>query len=67
MRDRAARAGLSQSQVVREALEVYLARGDGQRSAYELARDLGLIGCVRRGARDLSTNPKHLEGFGERR
>ena len=31
-------------------------------SAYELAKDLA--GCVEGGPTDLSTNPKHMEGFG---
>ncbi|QDV80799.1 hypothetical protein [Botrimarina mediterranea] len=36
-----------------------------EESAYEAALRLGIIGCVTDGPSDLSTNPKHLEGFGE--
>ncbi|MGC1273609.1 MAG: hypothetical protein WBC44_07890 [Planctomycetaceae bacterium] len=31
---------------------------------YEAAKRLGLIGCVKGGPSDLSTNPEHMEGFG---
>ena len=56
-----------ESALVREALENYLAEAPASRSAYDLAREAGLIGCVRRGPSDLSTNRKHFEGFGESR
>jgi putative addiction module CopG family antidote len=43
------------------------ARADTEETAYDVARRAGLIGCIK-GARgsptDLSTNPKHMEGFG---
>ncbi len=48
------------SQVVREALESY-APGEGL-SFSEAARQF--IGCLDGGPGDLSTNPKHLKGFG---
>jgi predicted DNA-binding protein len=57
----------SESALVREALESYLGEASTSSSAYDLAREAGLIGCVRRGPSDLSTNRKHLEGFGEGR
>lgn len=56
-----------ESALVREALENYLGEAPTSRSAYDLARAAGLIGCVRRGPSDLSTNRKHFEGFGESR
>ncbi len=41
--------------------------GIAEESVFDLARRAGLIGCIK-GARgsptDLSTNPKHMEGFG---
>jgi len=55
----------SESALVREALENYLGEVPASSSAYDLARKAGLIGCVRRGPSDLSTNRKHFEGFGE--
>lgn len=54
----------SESSLVREALENYLGEA-ATRSAYDLARDAGLIGCVRCGSSDLSTNRKHFAGFGD--
>jgi hypothetical protein len=36
----------------------------GERSAFDEARDLGLIGVVKDAPADLSTNERHFEGFG---
>ena len=60
----ARQAGKSESQIVREALAEYCQRHGRNPSCYDLAHDLGLIGCVDSGQGDLSTNPAHLEGFG---
>ncbi len=57
----------SESALVREALENYLGEAPTSSSAYDQARDAGLIGCVRGGPSDLSTNRKHFEGSGESR
>jgi hypothetical protein len=35
------------------------------RTALQVLQDIGLIGCIKDGPSDLSTNPKHMEGFGE--
>ncbi len=59
--------GRPESALVREALENYLSQAQPSRSAYDLARETGLIGCVRGGPSDLSTNRKHFQGFGESR
>lgn len=67
LRGRARLKGRPESELVREALETYLGQGGEFRPAYELAEDAGLIGCVRRAPKDLSTNPKHFEGFGKSR
>jgi hypothetical protein len=53
--------------LVREALESYLGEAPAPRSAYDLAKEAGVIGCVRGGPSDLSTNRKHFEGFGKNR
>jgi predicted DNA-binding protein len=63
LKGRARVQGRPESQLVREALETYLGQGTEPRPAYELAEEAGLIGCVRRAPKDLSTNPKHFEGF----
>lgn len=34
-------------------------------SAYDAFKRAGLIGCIKDGPSDLSTNPKYMEGFGE--
>jgi predicted DNA-binding protein len=61
--EQAAVTGRPQSELVREALQEYLARRDQSESAYETARKLGLIGCVTDAPPDLSTNPRYFEGF----
>ncbi len=63
----AARAkGVSDSFVMREALDAYLAapaRASSVRSAADAAAHL--IGSLAGTPADLSTHPKHLEGFGK--
>lgn len=55
---------MSKSVVVREALEQYLNESHEVRkgSFLELAGDL--VGRVKDAPADLSTNPKHLDGYG---
>jgi hypothetical protein len=55
-----------ESDLVREAAERQLAAGYNQPTAYELAKKAGLIGTVKTASQDLSTNPRHLDGFGLR-
>ena len=64
LRHRSRIKGKTESDLVREALENYLSQSGGERLAYEAAEESGVIGCVR-APRDLSTNPRHLEGFGK--
>jgi len=58
--------GQPESEVVREALEGYLRQNAGQ-SAFEMAKQAGLIGRLKGAPKDLSTNPRHMRGFGEKR
>jgi metal-responsive CopG/Arc/MetJ family transcriptional regulator len=67
LRDRSRAKGQSPSELVRAALENYLGAASGQRSAYDLANEAGLIGCMRRAPSDLSTHRRHFEGFGKRK
>jgi hypothetical protein len=53
--------------LVREALENYLGEAPTPSSAYDLAREAGLIGCARGLPSDLSVNRKHFEGLGKSR
>jgi metal-responsive CopG/Arc/MetJ family transcriptional regulator len=65
LRNRSRAKGTTESELVREALENYLAHSKKGRSAYELAEEAGIIAVVRRAPKDLSTNPRHLKGFGK--
>lgn len=63
-------AGLSPSEVMRRAFDAYAethdAESDGE-SVEGILRASGLIGCLHgeeSSPRDLSTNPIHMEGFG---
>jgi len=51
----------TQSAVVREALEAHLGQGSGINAGLDLVRDLA--GSVK-GPPDLSTNRRHLRGYG---
>jgi predicted DNA-binding protein len=69
LRRRSRLRGQPESKLVREALERYLTRSAEPVSAYALASEAGLIGCVARGTKvppaDLSTHSRHMEGFGK--
>jgi Arc/MetJ-type ribon-helix-helix transcriptional regulator len=56
---------VSKSALVRESVETALRQGSrrGGASCYDLARDLE--GTARGLPRDLASNPKYMEGFGE--
>lgn len=56
--------GMRKSVVVREALERHLdeSREIRKGSFLDLAGDL--VGCVKDAPADLSSNPKHLDGYG---
>ncbi|MSQ58925.1 MAG: CopG family transcriptional regulator [Betaproteobacteria bacterium] len=58
---RAKQLGRPQSELVREALE-QARRGTGSVSCHDLMADV--CGSVP-GPKDLSTNPKHMDGFGK--
>src|SRR5579872_640528 len=69
LRHRSRTNGQTESDLVRDALENYLGRSSRERSAFELAEETGLIGCVPSGRRapdkDLSTAPRHFQDFGK--
>jgi predicted DNA-binding protein len=69
LRHRSRSNGQTESDLVRDALENYLGRSSPEWSAFVLAEEAGLIGCVPRGRRsppkDLSTNRRHFKGFGK--
>lgn len=65
LRSRSRAQGTTESELVREALENYLGRSGTESSAFELAEVAGIIGIAQNGPTDLSTNPRHLKGFGK--
>jgi metal-responsive CopG/Arc/MetJ family transcriptional regulator len=56
--------GVSPSHIVRQALEEHLQRRKPRETCLDIAMRLGIIGSAKGLPRDLSTNPKHMEGFG---
>lgn len=42
-----------------------VAKAPQNESVYEALVRLKLLGCIKNGPADLSTNPKYMEGFGE--
>ncbi len=65
LKERSRMTGAGESTVVREALEEYLSKSHDELTTYDLAQEAGLIGCVRRAPKDLSTNRRHFKGFGK--
>ncbi len=55
--------GVNRSELIREALESYLARPKGAPAASFAALARDLAGCVE-GPEDLSCAPEHLDGYG---
>jgi len=64
MERESSRRGVSKSRLIRDALENAFGQRKPMRGAtvFDLTRDL--CGSVRGGARDLSSNKKHLAGYG---
>lgn len=67
LKQRSTQKGAPESEVVREALEAFLSPLRGERSAYEVASELGLIGSGGKAPKDLSTNRKYFKNFGKSR
>ncbi|MBX6316252.1 MAG: hypothetical protein IRY99_25565 [Isosphaeraceae bacterium] len=56
--------GVSPSAIVRQALEEHLRQRTPRENCRQLAERLGLLGVAQGLPPDLSTNPRHMEGFG---
>ena len=69
LKDAARRNGTRESEIVRKAVERQFAAEDDELTAYERAEKAGLIRAIRglspNLSTDLSTNPKHFDGFGD--
>lgn len=57
--------GVTASDVVRKALEAYLRTRKPRENCLDIARRIGIVGVFEGLPSDLSTNPDHMEGFGE--
>ena len=58
---------LREQDLVSLAIEIVRVNGhnsDSEPTFFELLDEVGLVGCIKDAPSDLSTNPKHLEGFG---
>ena len=64
---RSSKSGSAKSQIVREALETFLSSEVKERSAFDVADELGLIGTGGKAPKDLSTNRRYFRGFGKKR
>jgi hypothetical protein len=56
--------GQTESDLARQALETFVATPAKEESCYDAFKRAGFIGVMKDGPRDLSTNPKYLEGLG---
>jgi hypothetical protein len=56
--------GINAADVVREALQEHFRARLRRVTCLDIARRIGLIGCIKGPPKDLSTNRAHLEGFG---
>ncbi len=60
--------GVSEGEALDQAVshlesELALANGKPEKSAYEILKEIGAIGCIE-GPGDKSTNPKYFDDFG---
>jgi hypothetical protein len=67
LQERSVTEGQTPSQLVRVAVQEYLGARSRPRTAYDVAKEAGLIGCLKGAPIDLSTNPRYFEGFGKRK
>ena len=64
--DACKREHVSKSELVRRALASYVSqRHTGTPPASALERSGDLVGCFTGGPKDLSSNPAHMDGFGQ--
>lgn len=63
LEDLKTKTGQTESEIVRRGLELVALEERRRRSALDLAGPS--VGRFKKGPRDLSTNRKHLDGFGE--
>lgn len=57
--------GVSPSAIVRQVLKAHVKQRTPRENCRQLAERLGILGSAKGLPADLSTNPAHMEGFGE--
>lgn len=67
LKEEAAASGKKPSEIVRETIEARRDKRPRKRTLYDAFLEAGLIGAIKGGPPDLSTNKKYFEGFGENR
>jgi Arc/MetJ-type ribon-helix-helix transcriptional regulator len=65
LKERSGATGERESEVVRHALEEYLSKNGGEKTAYDQFLEAGLIGSAPGSPKDLATNKRHFKGFGK--
>jgi len=60
LRNRSRLKGETESELVRTALEAYFEDSGKERLAYEMAEEAGVVGCIRRAPKDLSSKSPPL-------
>ena len=56
--------GKSESELVRSAIEELCRQHRNEPTCYDIAVRMGIVGAIKGGPKDLSTNPKYMDGFG---
>jgi antitoxin component of RelBE/YafQ-DinJ toxin-antitoxin module len=56
--------GETESELARGVLEKFVETEKPAETCLDIAKRLGIVGMIKGGPADLSTNPKYLEGFG---
>lgn len=72
LRELAANTGKSAQEIISSAIRQYQKSvksppepAIGGKTLFDMLNEQGLIGCLKGGPADLSTNPIHMKGFGE--
>jgi hypothetical protein len=58
-------AGMREPEMIRAAVKSHTGTEEERLHAHEQFRRAGAIGIVKDASPDLSTNPNHMDGFGE--
>lgn len=56
---------VAKQQLAGEPTDALSAESNGEKSFADSLEETGLLGCIKEAPADLSTNPSHMEGFGQ--